>query len=46
VIMAAPGGEAERVYRRVGFTLAERTASACRYPLAPQTGPVRSTVES
>jgi GNAT superfamily N-acetyltransferase len=42
VIMAAPGGEAERVYRRVGFALTERTASACRYPLAPQTGPVRS----
>jgi len=40
VIMAAPGGDAERVYRRVGFALAERTASACRYPLAPQTGPV------
>ncbi len=38
VIMAAPGGDAERVYRRVGFALAERTASACRYPLAPATG--------
>jgi GNAT superfamily N-acetyltransferase len=41
VILAAPGGDAERVYRRVGFTLAERTASACRYPLAPPSGPVR-----
>ncbi|HET9989302.1 MAG TPA: hypothetical protein VFQ65_12315, partial [Kofleriaceae bacterium] len=31
VIMTA-GGEAERVYARAGFQLAEHTVSACRRP--------------
>jgi len=32
-IMAEPGGEAERVYTRVGFRVAERPVSACRRPI-------------
>ena len=32
VIVAMPGSEAQRVYERVGFTILERTVSACRYP--------------
>ena len=32
VILALAGSDAERVYTRVGFHVAERTASACRYP--------------
>jgi GNAT superfamily N-acetyltransferase len=32
VILVMPGSDAARVYERVGFTVAERTASACRYP--------------
>jgi GNAT superfamily N-acetyltransferase len=32
VIVALAGSDAERVYTRVGFRVAERTVSACRYP--------------
>jgi len=32
VIVALPDSDAARVYERVGFRVAERTASACRYP--------------
>lgn len=31
-IMSTPGSDAERVYMRVGFRVAELTVSACRYP--------------
>ena len=32
VIMSAAGSDAERVYARAGFRVAELTVSACRYP--------------
>ena len=32
VILAEPDSIASRVYERIGFHIAERTASACRYP--------------
>ena len=32
VIVANAGSEGERVYTRAGFTILERTASACNYP--------------
>ena len=35
VIVAEAGGEAMRVYERVGFREIERVASACRYPIKP-----------
>jgi GNAT superfamily N-acetyltransferase len=34
VILTAAGSDAERLYHRVGFTFAERTAAACRYPVS------------